>query len=194
MIGYLNGIIKFSTIDSIVLDVNGVGYRVEVPDSSIYSDNQELELFIYTYVREDSLRLFGFGDSGQLSLFELLISVNGIGPKVAMALLSTFEPGRMSQIILSEDVAALTSAPGIGKKGAERLIIELKSKVGDLNMNIGDAAQADVEIIGEARDALMSLGFDLKSADAAVAEVAEENELDKMTTEELVKQALKRVK
>ena len=131
MIGYLKGdvIKKFPDGSSIILNVNGVGYRLELP-MSVFCDvtlNQaHVELYILTHVREDAIRLFGFKSDSDLSMFESFLSVSGIGPKVALALLGSFSSHELCDVILSEDLARLTSVPGVGGKTGERIILEMK--------------------------------------------------------------------
>ena len=132
MIGYLKGILFEKKPDHIILLVNGVGYEVEVPASSLCllpPLNQEAELYIITHVREDALRLFGFANYFDKLIFDSLIQVSGIGPKAALALLGVVDGFELCDMIINNQVVRLTSIPGIGAKTAERLVLELKTKL-----------------------------------------------------------------
>ena len=132
MIGYLKGILFEKKPDHILLLVGGVGYEIEVPASSLCSLpelNKEVSLYIITHVREDALRLFGFISYFDKLVFDALIQVSGIGPKAALALLGVVDGFELSDLIIQNQVVRLTSIPGIGAKTAERLVLELKTKL-----------------------------------------------------------------
>jgi Holliday junction DNA helicase RuvA len=132
VIAYLRGRLADKQPNRIVIDVNGVGYDVAVPLSTFYAigeQGSEVALRIHTHVREEALALYGFATALELLLFERLIGVSGIGPKLALAVLSGIEPGELVSAIERADVARLTSIPGVGKKTAERIVVELKDRL-----------------------------------------------------------------
>jgi Holliday junction DNA helicase RuvA len=131
MIGRLCGVLVEKTGDYVVLDVNGVGYEASVPASSLCRMppvGNEVTLSVYTHVREDALRLFGFCGRSDRSVFEMLLSVSNVGPKLALALLGPFDGRELCKVIIEENLAALTSVPGVGARTAERLVVELRNK------------------------------------------------------------------
>ncbi len=194
MIHYIKGKIKMKTETGIVVENNGIGYEILIPDNSpLYGAREDEEVTVYAalIVREDDMSLFGFHDEESLNLFYTLRTVNGVGAKVALALLSVLSSGDIMKAIGSEDVVALTRAPGIGKKTAMRMVLELKDKFKDY----GDGA--DIEAIqlsgsakSEAINGLMGLGFTRSEAISAINSVNAEN----LTTEELIRQALRKPK
>jgi Holliday junction DNA helicase RuvA len=132
VIAHLTGTMLDKSVQRLVVDVGGVGYDVVVPLSTYYGLGEpgaRVSLRIHTHVREDALQLFGFATALELTLFERLISVSGIGPKVALAVLSGIEPAELVRAIASSDLARLTRIPGVGKKTAERLVVELKDRL-----------------------------------------------------------------
>ncbi len=160
MIGYLRGIILERTPGRVVIEVNGVGYEVLMPVSSfaqLPNGTAELvSLRIYTHVREDALQLFGFFTAPEKQLFEKLISVNGIGPKLGLAILSGVPAGELAQAICGGDLGRLTAIPGVGKKTAERLVMELRDKLpAGAEPAAAAAAGPDADVIS----ALMNLGY-----------------------------------
>ena len=152
MIGFLSGVI--CSLTPPIVNVNGVGYKVTVPTNLKLNLNSSINLYIHTHVREDTLALYGFSDSVQLNLFETLLSVSGIGPKIALTLLSSASPEAISSAISTGNVSFFTAIPGVGKRGAQRLIVELKPKLGsdDLDLNSFDTNS-------ELTQALSNLGF-----------------------------------
>lgn len=198
MISYLHGKIVIKELDFIVIDVNGVGYGVNVPTSLIDKlpgINENAIVYTYLYVREDNMSLYGFESRDSLSLFKLLIGVNGIGPKGALAVLSTLTPDELRFAVLSDDAKAIAKAPGIGQKTAVKAILELKDK-----MNLEDAFEAKLssnstsEASGEnneIKDAVMalnSLGYTNSQSLKAVKSV---NVVPGMKSDEILKEALK---
>ena len=123
MIALLNGQIAYKSLDHVILDVGGVGYRLLVPLSTYYSlpDNGQTQLHVHTHVREDAIQLFGFGSSEEKEIFSILISVSGVGPKLAINILSHIPTAELATALTNSDIARLSSLPGIGKKSAERL-------------------------------------------------------------------------
>lgn len=196
MIAFLRGKLLLWREEYLVLDVHGVGYRIFVPTSTLHrlpTRGEEMSFSIYTAVREDAILLYGFQTEGELDLFKLLISVTGIGPKVAMGILSAMEVNTFKRAILYEDLPSLKKTPGIGDKTAKRLILELKTKISqlaadsDLERMDGDQTPTlQLPIVEEAVDALMALGYSRGEAYYAVEQVKEKEELQK-----LIRSALK---
>lgn len=193
MIGYLNGIVKFVYEDNCIVDVHGVGYKVYVDSRTreSLSKGQELELFIHTAVREDSITLYGFKSQTDYDIFAQLITVSGIGARTALNVLAKMSSKDLAMAIYQKNVTALTNLPGIGKKSAQRLILELKDKIAADSMVDDDTAEwTQSEEKGnpleEASEALSALGY----TTSEIAEVFRKAKKS-MSTEELVKLALK---
>lgn len=186
MIAKLKGKIEYLKDNYAVVDVNNVGYKVFL---SIYTFGKvaglsakegEVALFIHTYVREDALALYGFLTLEELEMFELLISISGIGPKAGMGILSIATPKTIRTAIINEDPSILTRVSGIGKKTAGRVILELKNKVADLSVADKDEVAADTDTIealltmgysvSDARDALKLVPADIKDIGARIKE------------------------
>ncbi len=188
MIGYLSGKIISSKPTKIILDVNGVGYVVNISINTFekISDKSSASLFIYTHVKEDSISLYGFYTESEKEMFELLISVNGIGPKLALSILSGIQVVDLTSAITSGDISRIISVPGIGRKTAERLVLELRTKVADVSVE----GEMDISsgIKKEAVSALTTLGYNYKFAEKAVREVF--NAEPASSLEELIKKAL----
>ena len=180
MISRLRGQLAGRTPDGFVLDVNGVGYLVQATPSAAAKGGDEITVETYLHVREDALQLYGFADAAERDLFVQLLGVNGVGPKVALAIVSGSRPGELRKAIVREDVARFQAIPGIGKKTAERIVLELKEKI---VVDVGDAPGGDLT----ARDALVELGYSLVDAERALAEID-----DSLSIEEQVRQALRR--
>lgn len=200
MIGFVHGILEELTKDCAVLDVNGFGINVNISTSTasyLPPLGEEVKLYTYTCVREDSFSLYGFSSKDELELFKKLITVNGIGPKGGLSLLSAVSADDLRFAILSGDVKLISSAPGIGKKTAERVVLDLKDKLSwntDLfekdivkNANI-ETASSDSGIKKEAVAALVALGYSSADAHKAVNSV---NITDDMDSEAILKDALK---
>lgn len=187
MIATLSGTISETLLDVVVLDVGGVGYGLLVPaeDRSSLSSGQSVKVYIYEHIREDSHDLYGFTKLQSKALFQQLIGVSGIGPKMALNILSVGTVDQVRGAIAGGDVKFLSRAPGVGKRVAERAVVELKDKVGL------DSAQAD-SIVNrpssndEAVHALTALGYSSEDAQSVLANISKE-----LPTEERVKQALK---
>jgi holliday junction DNA helicase RuvA len=180
MIARLRGRPVARTADGLVLDVNGVGYLVQATPSAAASGGDEITVETYLHVREDALQLYGFADAAERELFVQLLGVNGVGPKVALAIVSGSRPGELRKAIVREDVARFQAIPGIGKKTAERIVLELKEKI---VVDVAEAPGGDLT----ARDALVELGYSLVDAERALADVD-----DSLAVEEQVRQALRR--
>jgi Holliday junction DNA helicase RuvA len=185
MIGFLKGTVHSSNNTSLILDVGGVGYRVMCPLPVLVSvsSGEALSLFVHTHVREDQLTLYGFKDELDLFLFEKLTSVSGIGPKGALAMLSVHSPSSLSGAIERGDVETLSHTPGVGKRTAEKIIIELKGKLSHLvGKDMDDAAI-------EARLALESLGYSSKEIHTALDNLDTKNK----STSTIIKEALQQL-
>lgn len=196
MIGFLRGILAEKGDGYIVIDVNGVGYLVSVPaNSAAYLNAEGEEVLVHTsmIVREDEMSLYGFSGKGELDAFKKLIGVSGVGPKAALAILSALTLDQLKQAIVFEDAKALQRANGIGKKSAERIVLELKDKftAEAPDGSYLDAGAADViaeqDGRGEAISALVALGYSRGEAASALAGISEKD----LTTEEYIKRALK---
>jgi len=176
MIGYLRGQVLIKDSNYCIIDVGGVGYRVFASAATVNNlqINGEASLFIHTSVREDAIILYGFSSKEEYDIFQLLISVSGIGPKVALGILSSITVKSLILAIYEKKSVVLTKLPGIGKKSAERIILELKDKVsiGDMEINSEDIDYSPVEMDdsakGEARAALISLGYTGSEVDAVL--------------------------
>lgn len=178
MIAHVRGRVTHRDAGSVVVDVNGVGYLIHVASlDRIPSRGEPVELHTSLQVREDSMTLYGFTEHGSLELFELLLTSSGVGPRLALAALGTHRPDALRAAIAGADVATLTSVPGVGKKVAERLVLELKDKVGIAveeteGAPVGAAAGAGpADARAEARQALLELGYTPGEAQEALAAV-----------------------
>ncbi len=191
MIAHLKGKIEEKYGNFLVLDVNGVGYEVAVAKSDFEGAklNEERKFYTYHQVRENAEELYGFSNLAAKKIFELLISVQGIGPKAAIAILSLAEAEEVRNAIANADAGFIAKASGVGKKSAERVIVDLRDKVGipsrygEAGLDLGATATTGQD---EALEALIALGFPLKEATLALAEVPRD-----LPVEERVKLALK---
>lgn len=178
MIGHLRGKLLSSTPETLTLDVGGVGYEVHVPLSTYYEvekagRDQEVGLHIRTIVRDDSLNLYGFFSERERLLFDKLLGVGGIGPKLARLILSGTPPEELLAALAAGDVVRLSRTPGVGKKTAERMVVELRDKVQELAAELPDAARiaGDTDLVM----ALVSLGYKQRDAEVAAATATEEH-------------------
>lgn len=198
MYAYFIGKITYMTADSVVLEVNNIGYNIKVSAQTIQNLGHlsgEVKLYTYTYVKEDALGLFGFLTREELELFKMMLTVNGIGPKGALSILSTLSVDTLRFAILSGDAKSIAKAPGVGAKSAERLIIDLKDKINaedvlTLNSSESNAAIVTQELPAkkEAIEALTALGYSATDALKAVNQITCTEDT---TVEEILKQALK---
>jgi holliday junction DNA helicase RuvA len=197
MIASLTGILKFKSPTEILVDVNGIGYTVSIPLSTyekLGSLGSPVSLLTHFHVREDAMLLFGFFTEEERRLFRLLISVSGIGPKIAQSTLSGMNVEELKSHIVSGNVNALMAIPGVGKKTAERLIVELRDKAGKTASDsepISAAGTTSAAMRFEALQALTSLGYSQQIAEKAIRLVAKEAEGSTITLEELIKRALR---
>ena len=187
MIARLRGKPVASTPEGLVLDVAGVGYLVAATPSAVRKAEGADEVTVETYlhVREDVLQLYGFAERAERELFVQLLSVNGVGPKVALAIVSGSPAEELRRAIVREDAARFQAIPGIGKKTAERIVLELKEKLATTAISPVAAAEVDDHVV--ARNALVELGYSLTDAERALAET----DVD-AAPEERVRQALRR--
>jgi len=170
MIRYLKGQVFDHDDSNIILLVNGVGYHVRVP-KNLLEEKKELELYIHTHIREDAFSLFGFKTKQELAFFELLLTINGIGPKSAMDICC--EPvDKIQNAIFSGNLATLTSIPGIGKKIAERMVLELKGKITPTDLNESLRAQTS-DVHPDVVSALENLGYKRNHIQKVLADVTE---------------------
>jgi holliday junction DNA helicase RuvA len=178
VIGHLQGDLIRSSPERLLLDVQGVGYEVQIPLSTWYEierrAGERVGLFIHTHLREDGIALFGFWTEREKQLFEKLIGVGGIGPRLARVILSGMPPDDLLAALAGGDVGRLSTIPGVGKKTAERMVLELKDKMRGLSAELPDraaAAPADQDVVS----ALVNLGYKASLAERAVAEVRRES-------------------
>lgn len=178
MIAHLSGILlekDARRVQRLVIDVHGVGYEVLAPLSTIYTLGEvgaPVALRIYTHVREDIIQLFGFATALEHSLFERLIGVNGVGPKLGLAILSGIEPADLGRAIRDNDLGRLTSIPGVGRKTAERLVVELRDRLAqDFNQAPASAAPG-AAVRDDLLSALANLGYQRAAAEKAIDRVA----------------------
>ena len=181
MISRLRGVVAARTAAGIVLDVGGVGYLVAATPRVTARVGAEATIETYLHVREDAMQLYGFATADERELFEMLLGVSGIGPKVALAIVSGSSPTELRRAIARDDLARFEAIPGIGRKTAQRVVMELKEKIAE--PAVGETTGG----VLLARDALVELGWSVVDADRALAEVD-----DSLPVEEQVRSALKR--
>ncbi len=200
MISYIEGtVIKIHTDAVDVLTAAGIGFHVFVPRSvfkEITGINKEIYLYTYMQVKEDGMSLYGFFEDNELNTFKKLISVSGVGPKMAMAVLSQMTVTDLHFAVISADIKTITATPGVGKKLAEKIIVELKDDFGreTTNQDFGDEADrgagVNTDLYNEAAEALGALGYSLSEAMKTVRQVTLTEDT---TVEDLIKEALKRL-
>lgn len=198
MIASLTGKLLEKDASFAVIDVNGVGYEVSIPLSTFYllgDEGSDVSLRTYTYVREDTLQLFGFSSKAERSLFLKLIAVSGIGPKLAVSMLSGMSPEEIVGAIRAENIAAITSIPGVGRKTAERIVIELRDKIAEFTEQAAAAAAgaasaeaSDPDVFEDALSALVNLGYKQKAAERELRKAVREG--TEMSVQKLLKRSL----
>jgi holliday junction DNA helicase RuvA len=203
MIAHLSGTLLSKQATSVILDVSGVGYEVSIPLSTFYEledPGSNVQLRIYTHVREDALQLYGFKTTRERELFLRLISVSGIGPKLGITLLSGMSADEMIASIRTNNLAKLTLIPGVGRKTAERLVMELRDKVTSLSVEVEeelgakpDAAAAPTEdsMRADALSALLNLGYQRNAAEKAVTAAMSESE--DVSVESILRSSLRKL-
>jgi len=183
MIGRLSGTLAAVGVDTVLIDVNGVGYDVAVSSRTLVELSgvgTEIVLHTHLYVREDQMALFGFTTSDDRDLFRLLLGVSGIGPKVGLAILATMSADDLRRVVVTDDVAALTAVPGIGKRSAQKLLLELRPK-----LEVADSALTVSGPLGEVRTALEGLGYQSDEISGALRDLPPD-----LPVEELLRRSL----
>jgi Holliday junction DNA helicase RuvA len=196
MIGHLSGKLLEKQTNAVIVDVGGVGYEVTIPLSTFYElgePGSEIELRIHTHVREDAIQLFGFKTGRERDLYLKLISVQGIGARSGITMLSGMSADEIIAAIRANDLGRLTSIPGVGRKTAERLVIELRDKVGDLAAAASAAVSSDTAapadtVFEDALSALVNLGYQRASAERALKLATDEG--TEMTVQKLLRRSL----
>lgn len=193
MIAFLTGRVAERTASHVLLDVNGVGYSLAMSTGSLSTlpaTGDTVTIHTYLHVREDELSLYGFESPAEKSLFEMLITVSGVGPKVALAALSSFAPDALASAICAEDVALVGTIPGVGKKTAQRIVLDLKDRLEAAGAAVGrGSAGTAAAQSAEAREALQSMGF----SSAEIAAAMKGFEGDTADAQGQLKHALKRL-
>jgi holliday junction DNA helicase RuvA len=196
MIGRLRGVLLQKSAPHLLLDVSGVGYELEAPMTTFYdlpAVGEAVTLYTHLVVRDDAHLLYGFSRNAQRRLFRRLLKVNGVGPRVALAILSGLSDQEFLHCVASEDIARLTKVPGIGRKTAERLIVELRDKVlpeldsWDVEPSLPVSTAGLIDPLNEAVSALIALGYKPQEASRAVRKVPGNG----LSSEEIIRQALK---
>lgn len=191
MISYLNGKILNKSQNYVIIKVGDIGYQVFV-NSAMFADleiGQDVEVYTHQYVREDSLDLYGFKSMEDLEMFELLLSISGIGPKSALGVLAVSNVEDVKESIARGDSSLLTKVSGIGRKTAERVVLELREKIGNLKLETGDLKSGTGSASGDEIDALMALGYSMTQARDALRAVDSKIK----DSGERIKQALKKM-
>lgn len=194
MFAYIKGSLEMKSSGYIVIDINGLGYKVFMSQNNIDTIGELhdiIKVFTYVKVREDDISIFGFKTQEELKIFELLISVSGVGAKSALVMLSCIEPSDFAIAVISNDVKVLTKVPGIGNKSAQRIILELKDKLKEeqLEEKLKDSSKKlkdNSENINEAISGLMVLGYSKKDIEKAF----EHLDIDNLSIEDLIKKGL----
>lgn len=191
MIGMLRGTVWEVQQERLIIDVQGVGYILTVPSGLLAKAQSGQEILVYTHLipREDELSLYGFSSQEEKQMFLDMLTVSGIGPKAAIAILSTFGSVQVQTAIANENVTALTKVPGIGKKTAQRLVLELKEKFKERAVSLPGSEPSVLQDMSEALETLLALGFSHDEAQKALSQALQGR--DTLPTEEQVKQALR---
>lgn len=197
MFAYIKGTLEAKGNDSIIVEAGGIGYRIYTALSTINAVGQlsaPVKIYTHYYVREDIAALYGFYTMDELGMFDMLITVSGVGPKAAISMISTLSPSRFALAVVSQDTKSLSKAPGIGPKMAQRIILELKDKISKEQLTAGTLSETELVIesgtlnsVSEAVSALMVLGYSSYEASGAVSKAYQEG----MVVEELITKALK---
>ena len=195
MISFIRGIIASKNENGLVIDVNGVGFAVNMPTSDIAkagAQGEEIVVHTYFHVSEMAMQLYGFLTTEEMDYFNKLISISGIGPKAALAVLGTLSVQDLAFAIIAEDVKAITRAPGVGPKAAQRIILELKGKI-DTHAAVGASQKDSIKTVVRADtgavNALIALGASPSEAQKTVMQIDATN----LTTEDVIKEALRRM-
>jgi Holliday junction DNA helicase RuvA len=190
MISSISGKVTSKTISSIVVEVGGVGILVQVPGrvAAGLSLGNLVNFHTYLIVREDALTLYGFTEISERDFFELLLTVTGVGPKVAQSILANSDATAIATAIISSNHKLLESVPGLGKKGAQRLVLELKDKVSSFAAGV---SKSNLSVTNQVENALQGLGYSAKEASAMITAIAGTEKIDKLDMAEILKLALK---
>jgi Holliday junction DNA helicase RuvA len=200
MIGFLSGKILEKEANTVIVDVGGVGYEVTIPLSTFYELGEigsDVQLRIYTLVREDALQLFGFKTSRERDIYLKLISVQGIGAKSGIAMLSGMNADEIVAAIRTNNLVRLTSIPGVGKKTAERMVIELRDKIGELSVGAAASSSGTASdhgpdtVFDDALSALVNLGYQRNAAEKALQDAAKDGA--EMSVQKLLRAALQKL-
>ena len=194
MLAYIKGTIEDKAKDYVVIETTGLGYKVFMPETAMEklgNIGDKVKVYTYYRVREDDISIFGFNTKEELRMFELLLSVSGIGAKTAIIMISIIEPSEFALAVIANDISKLVEVPGIGTKSAQRIVLELKDKL-KKEENIVEGkktkdSKENVQAIEEAMSALQVLGYNKKE----IEKVFEKIEKDNLTVEELIKHGLK---
>lgn len=197
MFAYVSGILENKSSNFVIVEAGGIGYRIFMPMRSISKlpeNGQKVKIHTYYYVREDNISLYGFSTLEELRMFELLLSVSGIGAKSAIVILSEVTPSKFALDVISDDVSSLVKVPGIGKKTAQRIILELKDKMKTESAIVAESEEIldvkdnrmDGSSLEEAISALQVLGYQKKEAQNALAKI----DISGLSVEDLIKKAL----
>ena len=194
MIAHLKGKLTYKSPEYTIVDVSGVGYQVFTPLSTYYAlpdPGQTVSLRVHTRVREDELKLFGFLTEEEQTIFQKLITINKVGPKLALGILSGMSPADLISTIMNNDAARLSTIPGVGKKTAERLTLELKDKLADLALEMEHHPEAAPKqgFYDDALSALVNLGYKKPEAEKALKTIYNQNGKD-ASLEDLIKESL----
>ncbi len=199
MIGFLKGEVKYILKDSIIIDCNSVGYRVNMEDGE-FKEGSKVELFVYTHVRENEISLYGFKELDELNIFELLIGVSGVGPKVASSLVNELGYTRIVDSVLQKDAKGL-KIKGVGIRTADKIILELKNKLSDMGVNLSKKDRSKLRSnrdlqnkLDEACEALETLGYSNRNIEKCISDIEDVDKIIEMDIEELVRYFLKKVK
>lgn len=198
MISFIKGEVVKKGLDYIILENNNMGYFINTSFNTLnnLSEGEKAFIFTYLHIREDILQLYGFLSAEEIEMFKKLITVNGVGPKAGLAVLSTYDVNTLKAIILKDDAVKMSKVPGVGKKTASKIILELKDKVGNLdNINHEDEYFEELKIVdnnemSDLIDALTSLGFNQFEA----KKVLDEIDIKNKSENEIIKEALKKIK
>jgi Holliday junction DNA helicase RuvA len=195
MIVQLSGEIVSKTATDVIIDCNGVGYGVMISvntSEQLPDQGSKAKLLTMLIPREDAMQLFGFYDNSERDAFKMLISISGVGPKIALGILSSLKVGELKEYILTGNLHALTKLPGIGKKTAERLHLELKDKISKLNTGDLTIFEPSLDLVRqEALSALITLGYSRPIAEKAIRKVISDSSLKDLSAEDLIKLSLK---
>jgi Holliday junction DNA helicase RuvA len=196
MIGSVRGeVIERAATGEVLVEVNGVGYRILVPLSAIpgLEPGSAAFLFTHLHVRDDAMTLYGFLTRDERDTFEVLIGASGVGPKLALAILSVHSPGVLRRALLDDDVGALTLVPGVGKRTAQRLLVELKARLEVPTVDAPDGADTSSSARPEVRTALAGLGYQADEVREVLAQLPEDGPVEEMLRDALKLLAVTRV-